>query len=106
MGTPSRRWEMRGGGSAQSGIRTVFGVAVTPTPDQGNRHSGCGGTASSNARIARTGSRRRRQQAEGGPLDIQLLHFEGCPNWETASANLRAALDQVGPVTWSFAIGW
>lgn len=27
---------------------------------------------------------------------IQLLYFDGCPNWQVAQAHLREALDQVG----------
>lgn len=29
-------------------------------------------------------------------MDVRLLYFDGCPNWQTAEARLREALDAVG----------
>ncbi|MGN6689105.1 MAG: DF family (seleno)protein [Actinomycetales bacterium] len=29
-------------------------------------------------------------------MTVTLLYFPGCPNWQTADANLRAALEEVG----------
>ena len=29
-------------------------------------------------------------------MKIELLYFDACPSWETALANLRGALDEVG----------
>lgn len=29
-------------------------------------------------------------------MTVILLYFPGCPNWQIADANLRAALDEVG----------
>ncbi|MGN6331459.1 MAG: DF family (seleno)protein [Motilibacteraceae bacterium] len=29
-------------------------------------------------------------------MTVTLLYFPGCPNWQTADANLRAALDETG----------
>lgn len=32
-------------------------------------------------------------------MTVTLLYFPGCPNWETAEANLRAALEEIGAGT-------
>lgn len=29
-------------------------------------------------------------------MTVTLLYFPGCPNWQTADANLRAALEEAG----------
>lgn len=29
-------------------------------------------------------------------MDVQVLYFDGCPNWQAADANLRAALAEAG----------
>jgi hypothetical protein len=29
-------------------------------------------------------------------MDVELLYFDGCPNWETADARLQQVADEVG----------
>ena len=36
------------------------------------------------------------RQAHDGCVDVQLLYFDGCPNWTVAEERLRSALVMVG----------
>jgi hypothetical protein len=37
-----------------------------------------------------------REESENGPVKVQLLCFDDCPNWELADERIRRALDVVG----------
>ena len=38
----------------------------------------------------------RHRRSENGPMEIQLLYFDGCPHWRLAEARLEEALRQLG----------